>query len=151
MAYLTRAEAEYTLVKRCGSMLTAAGLDGTTVDGTNADLNDPLVHSLRTTEAVHMDPITDIDDAALANIDYCRVQMFLDFATLYTFEAILYNLITVDITVGPRTEKLDQLAKRVEKIIDRLHERFAKDYGYHMLSALDVGYIQLDFVEHDDE
>ena len=145
---MTRANAEFVLIARCCAMLTAAGMDGTTVDGTNADLNDPLVHSLRTCMAVAVGDVTNITDGAIAYVTYCYEQMFLDFATLYTFEAIWYHLTTVDISVGPRSEKLDQMAKRVEKIVERLHVRFEKDYAYYLQAPADVGYIQKDIAEH---
>ena len=44
---LTRAYVEAILIKRCGHLLTVAGLDGTTVAGTNADLGDPIAFALR--------------------------------------------------------------------------------------------------------
>jgi len=44
---LTRANAEVILIRRVGALLTAADLDGTTVDGTNVDLNDPFASALR--------------------------------------------------------------------------------------------------------
>ena len=44
---LTRATVEVALIARCGKLLTAVGLDGATVDGTNAALTDPIGEGLR--------------------------------------------------------------------------------------------------------
>ena len=40
---LTRASVEAMLIRRAGKLLTVAGLDGATKDGTNADLGDPIL------------------------------------------------------------------------------------------------------------
>ena len=49
---ITRANLEAVLIKRCGDLLTTAGLDGTTAGGTNAmrDNHDP-VSAMRITHA----------------------------------------------------------------------------------------------------
>jgi len=44
---ITRANVESILIKRVGKLMTAADMDGSTVGGTNADLNDPIGRALR--------------------------------------------------------------------------------------------------------
>ena len=43
----TRASIEAILIRRCGRMLAATELDGSTIDGSNADLNDPIGWAIR--------------------------------------------------------------------------------------------------------
>lgn len=141
---ITRANAETLLVRRIGPLLVAAGMDGATVDGTNNDLNGPIGWAVRYLGHTTADitSITDTDMAKVAAADYDE---FLDIATLQALESIIGNLDDVDIAVGPRSEKLSQLAKQAEGLMDRLLKRRP---GYGMTTP-EIGYITHNIAEHD--
>ena len=125
---ITRANVENVLVHRAGALMTKAGMDGATVDGTNTDLADPIAYGLRQA-GYDVDDFTsptdaEIDDAA------DDIDQVVDLAELRVLENILGNLDDVDTTLGPRTERLSQLASQVEKKLDRLQTKCQKLYGY---------------------
>ena len=145
---LTRANAEVILIRRVGALLTAADLDGTTVDGTNVDLNDPFASALRqlghTVSSAVL--VADADLASLAAADY---NAFFDLAELRTKKNVLGNLTLVDITAGPRSERLGQLAEQLRKDIDALQDAIKADYNIGV-GTLEAGIITLDFAEKDE-
>jgi len=145
---ITRANAEVVLIRRVGALLTAADLDGTTVDGTNVDLNDPCAFALRqlghTVSSAVLVADADMDDLAAA--DY---NAFFDLAELRTKKNVLGNLTLVDITAGPRSERLGQLAEQLRKDIDALQDAIKADYNIGV-GTLEAGIITLDFAEKDE-
>ena len=144
---LTRANTEFMIETRAGPLLTAADMDGTTVDGTNADLNGPIGRAVRALGHSVASPVA-VADADVAAVTDAQLDEFLDVAELYTLEAILGNLDDVDIKVGPRSESLSQLAEQVERKIKRLLKRLERLYGYGM-GVVAAGYIRKDIAEHD--
>lgn len=144
---ITRANAEAILIGRLGTLMTEAGLDGTTVDGTNADLNDPFASALRSMGYTVADitNVSDVDLSALAEEDYNE---FLDRAELRVLESIEGNYVLVDITAGPRSEKLSQLLDHVRARKDQLWEKIKEEHGTVVLEA---GYIEMVFAEHETE
>lgn len=144
---LTRANVEFLLEAELGPLLTTAGMDGTTVDGTNVDLNAPIAHAVRdlgyTVASAVLVADADVDDVTDAQTD-----QFLSLVMLHTLEAVLGNLDDVDIRVGPRSEKLSQLAGQVERKINRLLALLAREHGYG-LATVSAGYIRKDIAEHD--
>lgn len=149
---ITRAQAERILIDRCGTFLTAAGLDGVTHDGSNLSLNDPLLYGLlrlEHTSIVNLQGITDDDLSAVANDELAP---FLDLAEL----RCLYNaygavLEQVDITVGPRKEALSQRSTNAKDRIKALEERIELEYGIGA-GYLDIGNLNLNFqTKGDDE
>lgn len=145
---ITRVDAETILIKRVGALLTAASLDGTTIDGTNVDLNDPIAFAVRrlghTVASEVLVADTDIDDVAAADYD-----AFFDLAELRAKKNVLGNLTLVDITAGPRSERLGQLAEQLRKDIDALQKAIQKDYNIGV-GTLEAGIITLDFAEKDE-
>jgi len=138
---LTRVIAETIMVKRLGPMMTAAGM-AVTIVGTNADLNDPLAWATRQLDhaTANADTVTDAELASVAVADY---DDFLDLAEYRTLQNVLGALDDVDLTVGPRSEKLSQLAAQAQKKLDRLEERL-DNYMY----ATGSSYISMEFAEH---
>lgn len=124
---LTRVQFETILINRCGKQLTAAGLDGTTVDGANADLNDPLGYAIRQAggSVADLSSVADADLATFAASDYDKL---FDFAEYRTLENISGNLDLVDITEGPHRESLSQLAAQIEKRLTRLGQKIESKY-----------------------
>lgn len=143
---LTRQAAEILLVARVGPLLTAADMDGTSTSGNNLDLRYVISRSIRNL-GYTVDPIF-IEDADVAQVTEAQYDEFLDVAELLALEAILGNLDDVDIRVGPRSEKLSQLAAQVERKIKRLAKRVEDLYSYG-LSAPVAGYLTVEFAEHD--
>jgi len=146
---ITRVNVETITVARVGALMTEASLDGTTVDGTNADLNDPIGVALRemgeTVTAIAA--VADADLSGVAEADYNEL---LDRVELRTLETIEGNYTLVDITAGPRSEKLSQLATAVQVRKGQLLDKIREKYGIGGDSFV-AGYLIMDFVEHDDE
>jgi hypothetical protein len=115
---ITRANVEIILVRRVGRLMTAASLDGTTISGSNADLNDPICDALLTL-GYSVTNITAVVDADVAQVTAAKTKRFLALAELRALENILGNLDLVNIRVGPRAEELHQLAEQVETAIER--------------------------------
>jgi len=122
----TRAQAETVLVRRVGRYLTLAGLDGTTNNGTNADLADPIAWALRKLELPVADPTNPSTGEVAATT---RVDALFDLAELRTLENILGNLSLVTATVGPRTEHYNDLAKRLGEMIPRKRKAIEQEHG----------------------
>ncbi len=144
---ITRANIEAILVRRCGSKMTAAGLDGATVNGSNVDLNDPIGTALRQC-GYAVASITAVADADIANVATDDLDKLLDVAELRLLENIAGNLSMVDLAVGPRKESLSQFSEQVEKAISRLEAKCQRLYGVG-LGSLSGGAISLDFQEYD--
>lgn len=144
---LTRANTEFLLEARVGPLLTAAGMDGTTVNGTNFDLNGPIGRAIRVLGHTVTRAVL-VADADVAAVTDAETDEFLDAATLHALEAILGNLDDVDVIAGPRSERLSQLAAQVERKIERLREAMADEYGVG-LAIPEVGVITTKFAEHD--
>lgn len=146
---ITMVNVETILVARVGALMTEANLDGATVDGDNADLNDPIGVALREMGESVAD-ISDVVDADLGGVAEADYNELLDRAELRTLESIEGNLTLVDITAGPRSEKLSQLASSVQVRKQQLMDRIEAQYGIGGDSFV-AGYLTMDFVEHDDE
>jgi hypothetical protein len=147
---ITRANLEAVIIARCGPLLTAADMDGTTVAGTNASLNDPISTALRrsgySVSNIALPSTTDL--AAVIDDDVSQV---IDLAELRTLENIAGNLDDVDISAGGRSESLNQLSAKVEKRIDRMTAKVKEEYGIGVggYGTLSGGAIGLDFMSKD--
>ena len=142
---VSRANVEYILIQRVGPLMAKAGQDGTTVDGTNANLADPIAWALQTagySVADITNPTT--AEVALAVDDILEVSAL---AELRTLENILGNLDDVDTSVGPRDEKLSQLAEQVQRRLDWFSGRVEQLWG-HGATELTTGTLTYEFVEH---
>lgn len=144
---ITMVNVETILVARVGALMTEADLDGSTVDGDNADLNDPIGVALREMGESIAD-ISDVVDADLSGVVEADYNELLDRAELRTLETIESNYTLVDITSGPRSEKLSQLIASVQVRKMQLLDRIREQYG---VGAMEAGYLIQDFVEHNDE
>ncbi|HMN11834.1 MAG TPA: LytR C-terminal domain-containing protein [Bellilinea sp.] len=145
---ITRAQVDLILIRRCGAMLAAADLDGTTVDGSNYDLADPVASALRNLGFAVSDPTT-VTDSDLGAVDSDTLPALLDLAELRTLETVLGNLDEVDIRLGQRDEKFSQLADRLEKRITRLSEKVAREHGLGG-GSMQAGAIGLGYQESDE-
>ena len=142
---VTRANVETVLVARLGPLMTKAGMDGTTADGTNTDLADPIAWGLR--QAGYS--VADITNPTTAEVALALddIDEVVDLAELRTLENILGNLDDVDTAVGPRDEKLSQLAAQVQELIALKQASNEGLYG-HGAPLLDTGTLTYEFAEH---
>lgn len=146
---LTRAAAESILVKRLGKLLTEAGLDGTTVDGSNADLNDPIGWALRQAGYTVAD-VTAVADSDLVSLATADTDKLLDLAELRALENISGNWAGVDIRVGERQESYNQFRIAIEERIARKEKQILRDYGIGA-SSLETGLLTFDFAAKGDD
>jgi hypothetical protein len=145
---ITRINLETVLIGRIGPMFTAVGLDGTTTNGTNAALVDPIrsgLASLSLAPAIFA-TITDADLALVADRD---TPQLIDVAELQARRNALDASLDVDEQVDRDGQKLSQLATRWEKRIETMEARLRLVYGIG-LSSLIAGTINLGFAEQGD-
>lgn len=114
---LTVVQFETILIERVGKLLTALSMDGTTIDGNNPDLFDPMGYAIRQM-GESVTTITDIVDADLTPFEESQYDELFDRAELRTLESAYTTAVTkIDTKIGPRDEKwsklADSLAKRV--------------------------------------
>ncbi len=128
---MTLADAQKTLIRRCGKFLVAAQLDGTTINGTNADLMDPVSEGLiacGVTPADYTTPTT----AEVQSLAASDLRKFLAIAEYRTLETVLGNWAKPDQTAGTDNEQKlgalrDSLQKTLGTKLKALQDEF--DYG----------------------
>lgn len=146
---LTRANVESILIQRVGKLLTAASLDGTTVNGSNATLNDPIGWSVRQCGAT-VDDYTAVDNDDVARVSTSDYDKLLDLAELRALETIAGNLDDVDTKVDDVDRKFSQFMTQVERMISRKRAQVSRDYGAGA-ATLTAGVITLGFQQQNDE
>ncbi len=139
---LTRANVEALVIRRVGKLLAAAGLDGATVSGANADLNDPLGYAIRKLgyTVTTVNAVADADVALVTTADYDRL---FDLTELRALENALGNYDAVNLRVGPRSEDLSQLGAQLQKMIDSKRTYIQNEYGV-LLNKGQLKSIQVD-------
>jgi hypothetical protein len=145
---VTRANVEVELISRIGRLLTAAGLDGTTVNGANASLAGPIAYAIRASGGALANLLV-VTDADLAAFDVALMDQLLDLAELRALENALGNYDGVDIRVGQRSESFSQLGTRLADRIAILRGRLLTIYGIGA-GSLTAGVIDLAFAEDGD-
>ena len=147
---ITRANAEVILIKRIGGLFTDLGLDGTTVDGTNADLNDPIAWALQTL-GYGVTDITNVSDTDLSALETSNYNSFFDLAEYRCLQTALSAAsYLVTITVGPRSEQLNHIADTLGKMIDRKWKAIQEMYGIG-LGTFTTSTLEMDFARHGDD
>lgn len=145
---MTRANAEQELIARTGALLTAAGLDGVTTDGTNASLNGPLGYGIRKLSLIVANNAS-VGDADVAQVADARLDEFLDLAELRALMNALGNYDAVNLRAGPRSEDFSTLGTRLQKMIEDKRDFIQAEYG-RGLAELQAGTILLDFEQRSD-
>ena len=130
------------LANRCGPLMTKAGMTITTLGD---DFNDPVAWAIRKCGYATAD-VSSPSEAEIAAVPADDMDKLLDLAELRLLENIATNLDDVDVTVGPRSEKLDQLAQRVTAKIARLQARIEATYG--LGTGVEAGVLTYEFAEH---
>ncbi len=141
------AQVEVILTARAGKRMTFVGMDGTTVDGTNLDLVDPMVSTL-ISMGITPASYAGVVDADLATLE--DIPQFLDRCELRLLQNILGNMDMVTNRVGPRSENLSDFSDALEKAITRKQEQIRKEYGAGV-GTLSAGVINLGFMETDED
>lgn len=136
---LTRAEAEGILIQRCGKMLAAAGLDGTTVDGTNASLTDPLGVALRHLGFSPAGLVT-VTTSDLSGISASNVVEFFDVANLAAMRNALNNWTEPDQVAGQdNRQDLGKLRTDLRATVEVEEARLADLYNYGVALGIAAG------------
>jgi hypothetical protein len=143
MMPLTRAQLESVLISRAGKQLALVGLDGTTIDGTNPALNDPIGEGLRSL-SIHPADITAVSDGDLATVADMDIPQLLDVAELRCLESILNNLDSTDEKVMQGEQDWAKFAARLEGTIKRRRDMLTKRYGVDV-GTVTVGMLNFDF------
>lgn len=128
MGALTRAAIEAVMIRRCGGKMIAAGLDGKTQDGTNADLNDPIRTAVSAMHIITVDPIN-VADVDVAQVTGYAISKLLDLAQLGVLYAVLGNWTDFDQQTGQDVQRANQFADQVRQEITLLEQRLLKPYG----------------------
>lgn len=136
---LTRANAEKVIVSRVGGLMEFAGL-AITVAGSNDDLDEPLAWSARRMGLSLASPVT-VTDSDLSGLGEDDYDDFLDLAEYRTLQKIEGALDLVDVTAGPRSEKLSQIADQVAGMLSA-----RKDDVMQTAYTPAYRYIELDLV-----
>lgn len=144
---LTRSQFESVLVKRAGALMSEAGME-TNMDGTNADLSDPMGYAVRQLGYTLAD-ITTPATGDLTQVLDSEVDQLFDVAELRLLESILQGYTLVDITMGPRKESLGQLRDSLEKTVTRKRALVSALYGTGG-GTLSGGSLNLNFQQHSD-
>lgn len=141
---MTRTQAETVLIARCGKLMTACGIDGATVNGTNASLTDPLAWALRQA-GYSPAAFGTVTDADLAGVQDSDTDKLIDLAEMKALENALGNFDATDISVGPRSESYDQIRAGLEKMLNRKQANIMRLYGVG-IGTLQAGVIAYDFM-----
>lgn len=123
----TRANLEQSLIGALGPRLSFVGLDGTTQDGTNASLNDPIRRAVQSMGSVVSNFI--VADADIAPFTGWSLEQLLDYAKLEALQRIAERCTFVDTKVGDGSFDLSQFHEQVLADIAILEERLRKPYG----------------------
>lgn len=133
------------LIARCGKLLAAAGLDGSTVDGTNAALSDPLAEALRSLGVAPASPASP-STADLAGVADASAPQLLDVAELRALETVLSNWAEPDQVAGQdNRQDLGKLRDSLERTVARKSERARSLYGYGADATASAGLLDLGF------
>lgn len=141
---LTRANVEDIIIRRLGTLLNAVDLDGTTVDGSNADLNDPIGYAIRQCGQA-VDDVATVGDADVARVS--DTDKLLDIAELRTLETAYAASVTlVNIALGPRREDLSHISDALDTLIGKKSTANQAAYGVG-LQQLSAGLLDYAFQE----
>lgn len=143
---ITKVQTQTELTKRLEPLFLAASLTDE-IGGDLVDLDGPIGYSLRYL-GYTVSAFGAVSGAEVGQVTDDQVDEFMDIAELRCLELIMGNLDDVDIRVGPRSEKLSQLAAQVERKIKRLSDSIEKLYDYG-LSTPTAGVMTTKFAEHD--
>ena len=128
---LTVTHTSTILGRRCGALMTKASV---------TDYYDPISSALMEMGYTVAAPELPTD-AEVGAVPASLKGRFLDLAEYRLLGNILGNLVAADTTVGPRSERLSQLAAIIQKRLDAIEKR-------HGGAVLGTGTLTYEFAEH---
>lgn len=125
---MLRSDAEAYLTSRLGKSLIRVGKDGTTKNGTNADLAQPISYtlSLMGFSVASLASPGDGDLSSLAQVQYAE---FYARASSAVLDAIVGWCDEVDEKGGTQSQALSQFAKQIQAQLDRLDAKILARWG----------------------
>lgn len=144
---ITRATIEASIIKEYGKVMLDVGLDGTTDDGTNADLNDPISMGLDSLglSLADLSIVADVDFAPISTL--AATNQLKAIAKLETLEMILSSWNQPNQSSDTdNSQNLGDLMSIYEERAVGLRAKYQLLYGYG-LGSLSAGVIDLGFVE----
>ena len=103
----TLVQIETVLVSRTEKALVEADF-ATTVDGSNADLMDPIRFAISQVGLAFPTDPTSLADADISGLTEADFDEFLDYAEYRLLQNIIKNLPEVDVRIGHRQEEFSQ-------------------------------------------
>lgn len=113
---ITRAQLDTIIVRRVGSLLVECNMNGTTTDGTNLDLVEPLRWAM-TQAGYSTASIVAVTDTDLVSVPSSALDKLLDLFELRCLESASTKFTNVDEVAGPRERKYSQLGRRLADLI----------------------------------
>lgn len=145
----TVAQIESILVRRCGRKLAYAHMDATTIDGTNADLSDPIAVGIGSLGYPVVD-VSNVADADLGPVQPTDMSQVLAVAEWRCLESILGNRASPDQMADTNNEQWHgKFYDSLEKTVARKRKEIEQVYGVG-LGTLEAGVYDLGFQETTD-
>jgi hypothetical protein len=145
---LTRSAVETILVARRGDLMAVVNF-ALTVAGANADLNDPIGWAIRRLGGSTTNFLS-VADADVITVTEYPEDAIIDLAEWRLIMNIKGNFDKVDITSGPFSEKLSQMADALASDLKNLMRAITNTYGIGDI-PVDAGIVTLDFAQHGDD
>lgn len=141
---MNRTQLETVIARRCGSMLTAAGML-ITPQSHSDDLSDPIGWALRTLGVTPSDP-TSPSDTEVASIASALTDKLLDYTELRALQNAATRYVAVDESSEGQSISHDQLRKAIENAAERKRIMIEQSYGV-IAPPMTNGRIRLHFQE----
>ena len=149
----TVAALEGVILSRCSTLLVDVGMDGTTQDGTNSSLRDPIGFGLRQAGGT-VATFGAVTDADVQTVDPADLDMVADLAEYRALQnAYGRSLGKVDLAVSGALNVSQHLSDRAKNLERALRDRAAYVRAAYGLGAatLSAGVNSLDFVQQGDD
>ena len=143
---VTRANVEAVLIKRAGQLMQAAGMDGTTVSGSNTDLNDPIGGAIRRLGYATAD-MSLVTDADVGQVPSEKLDAFLDLAEVRCLENVIERLDDATVYSGVSgSSRMSSRVRQIQAMVDRKRGYVEREHKLG-LGQLEAGSISQDFVQ----
>jgi hypothetical protein len=145
---LTRANVESELVSRQEARMEVVEM-AVTVDGSNADLNNPIGFAVRKSGGT-VASFASVADGDLGGFEEADYDKLLDIAEYRLLLNIKGRWGKYDIRAGQLDEKLSQFGKDLDADIDRKLTELQTLYSFGVVS-LEAGVVDYDFIQTDED
>ena len=144
---LTRANIEVILVKRCAKTMAFVDMV-VTIEGSNADLNDPIGVGIRECSGTVTDYVS-VADADVATVDSSDYDKLIDIAEYRLIASMISNFDKYGLKVGPRSGYQSQVREGLTSRLKILAKELEAKYGWNAPSP-EVGTLRLDIADHNE-